>query len=129
MIKKSRPKDEIMRILSVTDHHPTAEEVFAEVKSLLPETGIATVYRNLEKLSSAGMIIKLERGSGSSRYDGNLVKHDHAVCRSCGKTSDVWLDHGLGDVDLSDLVPGFEVSGYILEFKGVCAECAGRKKH
>ncbi|MCK4538804.1 MAG: transcriptional repressor [Candidatus Krumholzibacteria bacterium] len=129
MIKRSRPKDEILRILSVPDHHPTTEEIFAEVKSLLPDTGIATVYRNLEKLTSSGMIIKLERGSGSSRYDGNLVKHDHCVCKICGKTSDVWLNHGLGDKDLSDVVPGFEVSDYTLEFFGVCGECAKRKKN
>jgi Fe2+ or Zn2+ uptake regulation protein len=35
--------------------HLTAEEVFLEVKKIEPKIGKATVYRNLEDMSSSGM--------------------------------------------------------------------------
>jgi len=114
----------VHRFLSGTDTHPTAEEVFHGVRGKLPAISLATVYKNLETLVGCGMALKLTYSDGSSRYDGRTDPHHHTRCNQCGEVRDV-----AGSVPPALLVdptacPGFQVTGYRLEFTGVCATCA-----
>src|SRR4051812_44037315 len=44
--------------------HPTAEEVYQDVRRDLPSLSLATVYKALEALVSAGLVSKLADGDG-----------------------------------------------------------------
>lgn len=126
MVRISRQRQEILRVLSRKDYHPTAEEIFERVRRRLPETGIATIYRNLLSLVEEGSVVKLDRGMKSARYDGNTEPHAHAVCSECGGTWDVFLR---GGIDLEDEVraalPGFRMTSSSIEMEGVCCSCDG----
>lgn len=50
----------IFEILASTDTHPSAEEIYAEVKALFPNMSFATVYKNLKKFVSIGVAIEID---------------------------------------------------------------------
>ncbi len=103
--------------------HPTADELYEVVKKRLPRISIATVYRNLETLSEAGIIHKLEYGGRQKRFDGDVRPHSHVFCVRCGRISDVDTVEGLS-VRAMVLDPrGFQLIEGSLQFEGICPEC------
>jgi Fur family ferric uptake transcriptional regulator len=106
--------------------HPTADEVFAMVRKIMPHISLATVYRNLEILSSLGLVQKLECAGNQRRYDGNPRRHHHIRCCGCGSVSDV-ADEAVTEFSfLPDRIPGYRVLNYSFMFIGVCDECRVR---
>ncbi len=54
----------LLRALSETRTHPTADELYRAVRRALPTVSPATVYRNLQEMVHAGLISMLERAGG-----------------------------------------------------------------
>ena len=128
MVKRSKQSEGILKVLSKKNYHPTADEIYRIMKKDYPSLGIATVYRNLDKLARDGEIVKLEIPGESAHYDGNVEQHYHIVCTSCGKIEDVWIDLDLEKkYDLKQAAPGFSITGYRMELRGLCNECSGVK--
>jgi len=59
--------------------HPTAEELFRQVKPRMESLSLATIYNSLDALVGAGLVRKLPTGNGSFRYDADVSLHAH-VC-------------------------------------------------
>ena len=113
----------VYRFLRQTREHPSADDVFTSVRTVIPDISLATVYKSLETLVSCGLASKLTYGDGSARYDGRTDPHPHARCLACGKVRDL-----PGHVDAASLtgvgeLPGFTVEGYRVEVIGTCASC------
>ena len=103
--------------------HFTADDVYLLVRQELPNISLGTVYRNLDILSQAGRIRKLNLGGGQRQYDGGLHRHYHVRCVLCGKVADVPPDR-IGDLNLAAYeTTDFEILDHELGFEGVCAEC------
>ncbi|HEV2763167.1 MAG TPA: Fur family transcriptional regulator [Pyrinomonadaceae bacterium] len=113
----------VFRFIQQAPHHPTAEEVYLAVKQELPRLSLATVYKNLEALVTAGAISKLTYGDAAARYDMRTDHHYHTRCLGCGKIWDI--DPGQGSELLKQIKPqaGFAVQDYRLELVGHCREC------
>ncbi|MGB1697040.1 MAG: Fur family transcriptional regulator [Thermoplasmatota archaeon] len=56
--------------------HPTADQVFAQVRKSFPKISLGTVYRNLDALVAKGHAEKREIG-GTKRFDPNTAPHIH----------------------------------------------------
>lgn len=78
---------EIYRIINESHDHPTAEQIFFEMKKTEPKIVLASVYNNLNALSEQGLIRKIKMENQADRYD-RIIKHDHLICRSCGELAD-----------------------------------------
>ncbi len=111
--------------------HPTAEEVFRDVREQYPTLSFATVYNTLELLVEMGEVRTVIVDELRRRYDVNTEPHQHAVCRECRRILDLreeeigggeLLRQALEGVDLS--TRGFLVDGASVEFTGRCAACA-----
>jgi Fur family transcriptional regulator, ferric uptake regulator len=125
--RNTRQQQVVLEYLRGATSHPTAEEVYENVVKIMPRISLATVYRNLGKMSDAGMIQMLENTGTQRRYDGNPINHAHAKCETCGKVFDVEeSDQILKFVQSKyEKVPnGFKVCGCNLILIGTCAECA-----
>jgi Fe2+ or Zn2+ uptake regulation protein len=113
----------IYRFLRSVKSHPTADEIFTQVREVLPDISLATVYKALEAFVEAGVARKLALGGGPARYDGRTDDHDHVRCLKCGTVRDVVGAHD------SDLIrglhsdDGFEIIDYRLELIGYCPDC------
>jgi len=79
----------ILRLVQTSCMHETAEEIFRRAKAELPSIGIATVYRNLAQLSENGLIRRVETINEPDRFDAAAPRHEHAVCRVCGRMRNV----------------------------------------
>jgi len=62
----------ILRELLASKQHLTADELYDIVKKIMPRISLATVYRNLEILSEAGLVGKLEISGRQKRFDYEL---------------------------------------------------------
>ena len=113
----------ILDYLSSVVTHPTADEVYQEVRKAIPNISKGTVYRNLKVLLEDGKISELDLSGTVSRYEANRDTHYHFRCEKCGKIFD--LDEPVNtelDKKISERT-GFKVSHHQLEFRGLCREC------
>ncbi|MDA3899237.1 MAG: transcriptional repressor [Spirochaetes bacterium] len=124
MERKSRQKIEIRNILSQNNFHPTIEEIHIILKKRIPGVGIATVYRNVDKMVRNGEIIRLEVPGQGARFDGNTEKHYHFRCEKCASVEDVWLDLDMeGYINSAPPLKDALINDYVIEFTGVCQQC------
>src|SRR3712207_4667426 len=119
----TRQRAAVYDYLSHVAHHPTAEEVFLNVKRELPKISLATVYKNLEALVACEAISKLSYGDGSAGYDVRTDHHYHTRCLDCGRMWDLEAANGKSALALIAPQPGFTVSDFRLELLGHCQDC------
>ncbi len=113
----------ILERLKQSRRHPTAVQIYDEVRSELPNISLGTVYRNLDILSKEGIISKIETCGDQKRFDGTSDPHLHIICSSCGKVQDA---HQEPDIDMDRLTrveTDFKITGVRLELLGICPEC------
>lgn len=103
--------------------HPTADEIYKALESKFPNMSVATVYNNLRVLRKIGLVRELTYGDNSSRFDCNMTKHYHIICKECDKIVDFHYPT-LDEVEsLAEQVTGFEVSHHRMELYGRCESC------
>ncbi|SHG87443.1 Fur family transcriptional regulator, ferric uptake regulator [Thermosyntropha lipolytica DSM 11003] len=105
--------------------HLSAEEVLQEAKQKMPNIGIATVYRTLEKLASMDILYKTMFEGGKFRYelsDEDTHQHHHIVCLKCGHIYEFEEDL-LNELESRLEARGFEIVDHELKFYGYCPEC------
>lgn len=109
-------------ILDRTDH-PTADQVYDQVRERIHTISRTTVYRILDTLVELGLITKICHHGSAARFDPRIHQHHHLVCLHCEKIIDV-DEKRLNNVAWPD-VPGheFEIRDYHIHFRGVCAAC------
>lgn len=119
----TRQREVVLQVVNEVEHHPTAADVFEQAKKRLPTISYATVYNSLRYLKDAGLIMEITFGNAASRYDSQTGRHDHAVCKRCGK---------LVDFDLAETVELMRVAARRTRFKpdtihltlvGLCPDC------
>lgn len=111
--------------------HPTADEIYERVRRRLPRISMGTVYRNLDVLTSCGLISKIEPGRPQMRFDGETSEHYHTVCKRCGKIEDAPIEPTDNTLELLEKALGkltrYGIFGHRLEFVGLCRECMQRE--
>lgn len=124
--RKTTQRSVILKYLRSTDTHPSAKEVYANVRRQLPGISVSTVYRTLSWLRDGGEALELKDSGGISHYDGAVTDHCHIWCVSCGLIRDVDLkvpELKIGELEARS---GFQVRGKRFELFGLCSRC--RKK-
>lgn len=114
----------IYRYLKGVTSHPTADEIFTQVREVIPDISLATVYKALEAFVEAGVARKLTISGGSARYDGRVDDHDHVRCLKCGMVRDVVGTHDSDMIRGLESEDGFEIIDYRLELIGYCPKCS-----
>jgi Fur family ferric uptake transcriptional regulator len=103
--------------------HPTADEVYENVRKRIPRISLGTVYRNLDRLAEMGEIRRVQLSGGQKRYDGELTGHHHARCVSCGCLADVSAEAVPAIDPEACRVDGFSITGFHVELLGLCSRC------
>lgn len=123
MTRMTNQRKVILEELMKHVDHPTADEIYVEIRKVLPKVSLGTVYRNLEQMSEQGTILKIE-GSGQKRFDPNPNPHSHFRCLECGAIEDIHEDICEPSIiNKNNWLNGREISGYNLEFYGKCNAC------
>ena len=124
-MKMTKQRKVILEELRSVTTHPTADEIYGMVRRKLPRISLGTVYRNLEKLSDEGVILKLEHAGKQRRYDGDTSEHHHIRCVRCGKVDDLMISPEVALGKDIENINGYELIDYKVEFSGVCPGCRG----
>ena len=109
----------ILEIVESSNDHLTAEQIFMQLRETYPTVVLATVYNNLNRLWEENRIRKVSLEGMADRYD-RTRRHDHIVCKKCGR---------LLDVDLGDLTAqlekkaGISILSYDLKLLYLCETC------
>jgi Fe2+ or Zn2+ uptake regulation protein len=84
-LRCTRQREQIYAALAASKSHPTAEELYQDVRRTQPGLSLATVYNTLEAFTRAGICRRMAGGgAGASRYDGDLSDHLHLVTADGG---------------------------------------------
>ena len=105
--------------------HPTADQFYEVMREKTPKISIASVYRNLEVLSSMGMIAKLEISGTQNRFDGNTSMHHHLKCSKCGAFVDFNPKGSRNLLKSLDKIRklNINVNDFNIVFTGLCGKC------
>jgi Fur family transcriptional regulator, ferric uptake regulator len=128
VLRMTSQRELILQELQRSREHLSADELYERVKKKMPRISLATVYRNLEILSEAGIIGKLEISGRQKRFDYDITEHDHIYCIHCHRVDNIVLDRTLVDAESFTSRRGYHVKGFRVEFAGVCQGCQKQKK-
>lgn len=70
MKKYSRQREALLTEIRNRKDHPTAEDLYQSLRTIMPNYSLGTVYRNLTELCATGYVMKIASVSGPERYDG-----------------------------------------------------------
>jgi len=113
----------VLDVLRGGDAHPTAAEVFAAARKMMPSISYATVYNSLRYLREAGLVREVAFGNGASRYDRETDRHDHAICSRCGMLVDFDLPGTVALMRSAARSSRFKAESVHLTLVGLCPEC------
>lgn len=125
-VRLSRQRETILAELRKVNTHPTADQVYEMVRKILPRISLGTVYRNLDFLSSQGIVLRLGGAGTQKRFDGNPAPHPHLRCMECGRVDDVHVPLALPELPEEQRM-GYASLRCDVEFVGVCPMCAGNR--
>ena len=122
-IRLTRQREAVLHVIQQADKHLTAQEVYDRVRQQLPGIAYGTVYNALSYLMEAGLIQVVNVGNGPALYDRNLNRHDHLVCRRCGKVLDYTFQDLERAIDQVTKTTGFRIERAQALFVGLCPDC------
>ncbi len=115
----------IYEYLLGTTAHPTAQTIYQEIKNVFPLISFATVYKTLNILRDAGLILEFNVGGDCFRYDANSMSHPHFICKNCEEVSDLDLPSNIKDISelLSGANAGYKIEHTDMYLYGTCKGC------
>jgi Fur family peroxide stress response transcriptional regulator len=123
MRRNTKQREAILKTLRKTRSHPTADQIYNDVRNEIPNISKGTIYRNLQVLEEEGAISELGLNGTQSRYEIKQGSHYHFKCEKCGQVFD--LDEPV-DKEMDERISrktGFKVNYHQTEFRGICKDC------
>ncbi len=113
----------ICKFIFSREDHPSADQIYQELKIDYPTISLGTIYKTLDLLEKLGIIQKLRFNEGNIRYDPDMELHINMVCSKCGKISDYKAENvkKLWSAIISDL--GIKPKGHRIDIYYECDDC------
>lgn len=144
--RNTKQRQLILEAVQSRCDHPSAEQIFRQVREKDPKISLGTVYRNLAILAEEGKLLDL-RLSEADRFDRTTAPHDHFFCENCGRIFDICqsaetqpvirlcaeplsaANSGSDACVPEDFAPdGFVIRSHQTLYRGVCPICAAKGK-
>lgn len=117
MKRNTVQKKTIRKYLQSVKTHPTAKQVYLEVRKILPNISQGTVYRILKNFKAKGDIHEIN--SVTNRYDGDLKPHSHFICDKCNKIFDIFENNKINKHQCKF----GKITSSQVYYHGVCNKC------
>jgi Fur family peroxide stress response transcriptional regulator len=113
--------------------HPTAEEIYNQVRAIIPDISLATIYKTLRELVESRFLLEIRVDGESSRFDPRTDHHSHLKCTglkmnaegslvACGRLEDISVTFPTLKIPQEEL-RGFQILGNEVIFFGYCPDC------
>lgn len=112
----------IFRSLENINRHPSAEELFEQIRAEHPTISLTTVYKTLETLVELGELKELYICKERVYFDPNKSSHHHLICEKCSRIIDI---PGLGMPEPAPVQANtkFKITRFQVQFYGLCGYC------
>jgi len=121
-LRATPQREVVFNVLLKKRDHPTADEVYARVRSEMPAISLATVYNCLETLVQCNLVRAVNFERGPTRYCPNLRPHAHFHDEQTGATHDIDLPPSLLEKVNAVLPHGYDASSVEIIFRGKAAQ-------
>ncbi len=128
----------IIKVLSRTEGHLSAEDIYMKVHPENPNIGFTTIYRTLDILENHGLVFKFDFGDRRARYELAVGQkganhHHHLICTECNRVVD-YTDFIDEELDLLHQTEkglskkyNFKITNHLFQFYGLCGECSKKE--
>jgi Fur family ferric uptake transcriptional regulator len=128
-------REAILEVLSKSDKHLSAEDIYIKVHPKYPNIGLTTIYRTLDVLVDLGLVFKFDFGDKRARYElsegpKGAHHHHHLICTNCNRVID-YTDFIDEEVELLNQTEkglskkyDFRITNHLIQFYGLCNNCA-----
>lgn len=117
----TRQRTAIRDAIEQADRPLSPQEILEAARDRIPRLGIATVYRAIKSMVTAGDLRAVELPGMPDRYEtADKRHHHHFHCRGCDRVFEVDGCPG----NMKKLAPkGFRVEEHEIMLYGLCSEC------
>ena len=115
-IQPSTQRVAVAEYVLATDAHPSAEQVWDEVKARVPTISRATVYNTLNLFVTKGLLARHVLAEGKVVFDCVVEPHHHFIDDATGAIHDIAWD--ALDVKRVGRLQGFDVREYQVVLRG-----------
>lgn len=128
-IRYSKQRETIYKILKNDYSHPSVDEIYHQVRKVIPDISLGTVYRNLIFLAEQNRIISF-KVNDKAHYDARITPHFHFICQECGEISDIEINKNIIDNIVNDIEKksGHKLNDIQIIINGTCAKCIEREE-
>lgn len=125
--RNSKQRQLILDAVRERHDHPSADQIYLDVRAKDERISRGTVYRNLGILSDDGEIANV-KVPAADRYDSRADRHYHLFCTGCGRVFDAPMCyHEEYDAQIAEHT-GFRIRRHRLVFEGLCPECSKKSE-
>ncbi len=116
----------VLEMLTSASQPLSAPEILQLIKNTLPNVNKTTIYRELDFLTSEGIVSEIDILEGMKRYEIATASHHHhhLVCTDCNSIQCVEMENDLDELEQKIRARhNFTVQSHVLEFFGHCSRC------
>ncbi|MCF7886289.1 MAG: transcriptional repressor [Candidatus Marinimicrobia bacterium] len=117
----------IFQYMENSTRHPTAEQIYTDIKKEIPTISKTTVYNTLNSFVKNGIAEKLNIADSEVHYDIPDNGHDHFLCINCGKIYDIKPEYSKSNIEIKS-IQGHKITQLHCYYKGICKSCRNDKK-
>lgn len=119
----------LIRLLAESKGHPSASQLYDQLKEQFPTMSPGTVYKTLNLLKDLDEVLELGFSDNDNRYDGNKpYPHPHVICIRCRNIIDFDIDIAVNLIQDVATRSGYELLSHRIDFYGLCPDCR-REEH
>lgn len=116
----------IWQALAHETNHPTAEDLYVQLKQQLPTLSLATLYNVLNELVEWGDVRRFDTGDGKIHFDPDTQPHAELICMRCHSVIDApEPEHGgiLPVPAVPTELAGYRIVTQTAQYFGFCPAC------
>jgi Fur family peroxide stress response transcriptional regulator len=114
---------ELVRLIAVSEGHPSAAQLYAKIQEIFPTMSQATVYKTLALLKEMNQVLEIDLRD-DSHYDGNRPgAHPHLICTKCNQIVDGELEMDSSMLKKLEDASGYQILRLQVTFYGLCPDC------
>ena len=126
----TQPRHTILEIIAASGRPLTPMEIFDQARTVLPNIGLVTVYRTVEKLEELKLIDRVHHlGQCQTVFRGTRGHQHLLVCTECGRSA--YFDGLEAEEQFSAIGKnhGYQITGHWLQLSGLCPDCQKKEAH
>ncbi|WP_029145253.1 Fur family transcriptional regulator [Microbacterium luticocti] len=121
-------RERVREALADASGFVSAQSLHATLRDENTGIGLATVYRALADMASAGDADSLQSPEGESLYRActSPGHHHHLICRGCGRTVEIAATDVEQWAHATAAAHGFTQAEHVVDIFGLCPDCTDR---